>query len=1394
MKNLERAVRVYRALCESPVRVDSVSVNAWSHVERVIAHNAQLLQEMRELPTAARSRVMAYVGEFTPLNEGSIVYQLPGPRQASAFVSRVTEDGSQATHIDGAGLVSALGFDSRAQESIDHVAAEFGGTRVDGPKLADRFERVDVSLPEAMMASGLDPQLCEDSLIAAVYGRGADGKLNESLFLGIHGEGQFGRFRTRLSSFAIPKPVLGVDAHLAEAVRRSGLATPEMLDIMEAGGGAAVGVSPGGAAQGADTGRGGIAKDQPDTRHGSPADRQTTPQEVNPQPTEHVPTQEQGAQTNAITLPDGTEIPMDVMRQAFAKMLQSMATQVANGTEGGQPTQRGEPEREMTGTEPPQPSVQQQQMAQQTASQQAVGQEEQPANGEEAPPVETPSEEPVNGEAPPANGEAPAEQPANGEQPPAEAPAEAPAAEAPAEAPAQDIDGLLAAAEGGDAEALKQAQGKQGEMTPEQQQKLQAILAQQIEQQQAAGQPATAAVQPAQESLSASYVSLINELHEAKGATRARANEALVPVSPAARKKHGMKPIKKRGIQAVSRTAKDIERRKGKHEGVMESLRDALKLLNSESTRDVLSGIDMVVETGFADQPTKLVERVIDTLDYLAGHDVSAIKKAARNALASDLYTETVDENIFMVHSMMQASKAGKGKVKAKGGKAKTGGGYAGMSIQQAMARERELAGTASGAGSVRHGAEKLFKAAKDLFTSKKGQKESYQRVADNGGVQVYRPVVSERAGVLPEGVDYGTSEADAGTIVAILETQDETSLVRLPCGDVVRIGNEFVREAVSESFVDGKIMETADIEQIIENASGVVVVVGPLSSGKSCFIKNHLGPALREGRFPRAGRLSTEMSNAHQALRHMQASVAREDYAKLVGALSEGEFEEALGSPQFRYTAEGRSIMLRSFITESSFSRHAARGFDRFFGDAKVRRYYAGMRSSLSEMGEDVAAQAFADTAKTGIIRIGESVIIDATPDTPIHDILDVVESCGLPTVMVEMVVGLGDTVKRSSLSEARVVVEHNNMTKAISALRRSGRFDQDIRYRWISEGAGLLEGRFQVENKGGPRARKQIVQAPQDVEGEEPEKPKMRKQIAVQEARGGSSLVRKARLNEQLDVGQDAEKTATAKSMKTAAENLKKAREAIFALTTADLIQASSMAKAAGMKRSAGVLDKAQTMGASFLDELQKIGGVLDKANETLKGENGGVGGDTVDQPVPVPGAPAPAPMNGNGVEPAPAPVEPAPVEPAPITPAVESVNAALAIIMETDIPDRIISGEDYRSLNEAIRGHCPQLDVRARIAIIERIKTAGSMPADAALRLTFSSRDHRMLAEVATFGSLTEGLVERTIGGRQTLASVSELTEAVNSLRRRGKATHALLADALENALTEKVGASA
>ena len=88
-----------------------------------------------------------------------------------------------------------------------------------------------------------------------------------------------------------------------------------------------------------------------------------------------------------------------------------------------------------------------------------------------------------------------------------------------------------------------------------------------------------------------------------------------------------------------------------------------------------------------------------------------------------------------------------------------------------------------------------------------------------------------------------------------------------------------------------------------------------------------------------------------------------------------------------------------------------------------------------------------------------------------------------------------------------------------------------------------------------------------------------------------------------------------------------------------------------------------------------------------------------------------------------------------------------------------------------------------------MIDRIKAVTQVPVDATARVSFNAADHRLLSEVAQFGSLTESLVDRTRGGRTTLASKQELTGAIRALQECGESPHQMLAGVLAGAMPQE-----
>lgn len=202
------------------------------------------------------------------------------------------------------------------------------------------------------------------------------------------------------------KTIAGVPDWLVEEAKRSGLMDvdtaaklllfeskdqgPNLLTEEE--GGSSVG--PGGAAKSAgDTEgeRGGVSHEQPDVKAGRTAQSQSEPQQEPEKPTEHRPTEEEGAPGGDVKLADGTTVPEPVMKDAMAKLLKNLATQLQQDTEtDGQP-QEPQGDEEEPGEEEP---------GEEGGEQGQEGGEQQPqATQKGAPqPTNTPAETAVSGE------------------------------------------------------------------------------------------------------------------------------------------------------------------------------------------------------------------------------------------------------------------------------------------------------------------------------------------------------------------------------------------------------------------------------------------------------------------------------------------------------------------------------------------------------------------------------------------------------------------------------------------------------------------------------------------------------------------------------------------------------------------------------------------------------------------------------------------------------------------------------------------------------------------------------------------------------------------------------------------------------------------------------------
>jgi len=345
VKNLERAVRLFRALVEtgSDVQVTSSTLWSWPETREALASaegDPGLLVEMAGLPEAVRERTLRYCGTLAPLNPKGDVYVFPNVESADRFVEEMGEDVTAiATHLAD-GVVSAYG------ETIDAVTAtalRHGGTPYVGPSLTDAFESVDVDLPYLMIQEGFDPREVEVALIEALW-KDRDQAMNEAFFMHAPADRPSGKYRGRLAQWATPRPVLGVNPRLVEALRMSGALPRRLCLLLEADPNAAA-VSPTspGAATSGDQGASGGTSTEPENAGGAPAQSQQAPDKEPPKPTEHVPTREEGGTAmGQVKLPDGTVVPPEIMRQALGKMLHNLATQVEQNTTNGKPADKAQ--------------------------------------------------------------------------------------------------------------------------------------------------------------------------------------------------------------------------------------------------------------------------------------------------------------------------------------------------------------------------------------------------------------------------------------------------------------------------------------------------------------------------------------------------------------------------------------------------------------------------------------------------------------------------------------------------------------------------------------------------------------------------------------------------------------------------------------------------------------------------------------------------------------------------------------------------------------------------------------------------------------------------------------------------------------------------------------------
>jgi len=337
MKFLKKAVEVFAALAEGSARVTPSTLWSWNRTIKALEGHPELVESLREMGEVSAERVLRYTSGFYPLKYIGEAYVFPDAQAANRFFDAVENGGGSAERLNDT-IVSAYS----KGDLVKFAAASNGGAYFDAPELSDICEYVDARLPYDLHTAGI----CGQQLVETLT-RSMDGQLHESTFR--DSEPAF-KFRGRLTRFIKARPqILGVDTRLVEAMVRGGYLPNSVqaylrenfravFPIIEQGEETATAQQQptAGAQAGADQASGGTTGQQGE-QGGSPAQSKSEPPEEPKPPTEHVPTKEEGAPSGDVKLPDGTIVPEPVIKQAMAKMLKNLATQLENDTVGGQP-------------------------------------------------------------------------------------------------------------------------------------------------------------------------------------------------------------------------------------------------------------------------------------------------------------------------------------------------------------------------------------------------------------------------------------------------------------------------------------------------------------------------------------------------------------------------------------------------------------------------------------------------------------------------------------------------------------------------------------------------------------------------------------------------------------------------------------------------------------------------------------------------------------------------------------------------------------------------------------------------------------------------------------------------------------------------------------------------
>jgi|CXWL01.1.fsa_nt_gi hypothetical protein len=348
LESLSLAIRIYRHLAESTQEVAPGDVWEWAAVRKALLsapHGPGLIKHLETLGESAREGSLAWLRSMAPFAPMGRVVRLPGVAEARAFLTKVRAEGMLAEPM-GETCVQVHDVD---EEEIRRAVQAAQGVLVE--TAASAYKAFDHDLFQNMLDDGNSVERVESAILRAIESRGA-GTLDESFVI----VGQYApeeKFIGRLERFADlrPRQVLGMDVELAEALYVAGrlpaAARPivaRVLHLTEETESAPVGDTAASPAQaGTPLDKGGVAKDQPDVSAGAPAQSQDGEKKEAEQPTDMRPDEP----SDEITLPDGTIVPEDVLRQALARMLVVLSTQLEQGVgTNGQPNGNGEEEGE----------------------------------------------------------------------------------------------------------------------------------------------------------------------------------------------------------------------------------------------------------------------------------------------------------------------------------------------------------------------------------------------------------------------------------------------------------------------------------------------------------------------------------------------------------------------------------------------------------------------------------------------------------------------------------------------------------------------------------------------------------------------------------------------------------------------------------------------------------------------------------------------------------------------------------------------------------------------------------------------------------------------------------------------------------------------------------------